>query len=664
MALRLQAEQLLGAIARLEDPAPIPKAAWYQARETGSGLGYRFAKGGLAEGRYLTADMLADGRSIIVFELALQEGPRGPRFTLVFCALNQCQLRIRMPLNAVDQNRWLLGREGAWVKVMCGGDRVDLAHVDRMTLAVMRKVEGPVHFCLTDFQARRDEPARLSDPILTQGHLLDALGQSTLHEWPEKSRSQKEVTARLQAQAAAAARQRLPEGFSRWGGDLSIRFEATGFFRTQHDGKRWWLVDPEGYAFWSSGMDCVRVDTEAAFAGLESALSWVPSLTGPYRAIYSDPNGPRRTINYLAANFLRAFGPREWYAQWAAIALGELRRLGFNTVGNWSDWEIAQRTGTPYVRPLHFAPKRTPMVFRDFPDVFAESFAEDAAEFAQQLQETAGDPALLGYFLMNEPTWGFAAQCPAEGMLVNTPGCETRKLLARFLLQQHGSEGALAAAWGVKASLRTIEEGEWRLPLTDAARADLEAFSTAMVERLFSTLSEACRKVDPNHLNLGARYYTTPPAWALEGMKCFDAFSMNCYQEQVDPRFSEVSEKVGRPVLVGEWHFGALDVGLPASGIGRVEDQKARGKAFRVYVEDAAAQPWCVGVHYFTLYDQSALGRFDGECYNIGFLDVCNRPYDPICNAARAAHERLYQVARGEVLPYCDDPVYLPKLFA
>jgi hypothetical protein len=80
-------------------------------------------------------------------------------------------------------------------------------------------------------------------------------------------------------------------------------------------------------------------------------------------------------------------------------------------------------------------------------------------------------------------------------------------------------------------------------------------------------------------------------------------------------------------------------------------------------VEDAAAKPWCVGVHYFILYDQSALGRFDGECYNIGFLDVCNRPYDALCSAARASHERLYDVATGTVQPFDDAPEYLPKLF-
>ena len=146
--------------------------------------------------------------------------------------------------------------------------------------------------------------------------------------------------------------------------------------------------------------------------------------------------------------------------------------------------------------------------------------------------------------------------------------------------------------------------------------------------------------------------WAVPPAWALRGMACFDVFSVNGYRERVDRSLAVACEAMGCPAIIGEWHFGALDVGLPASGIGRVASQAERGRAYRVYVEDAAAQPWCVGVHYFTLYDQSAMGRGDGENYNIGFLDVCNRPYEPLAAAARKSHERLYELAAGARAPY------------
>jgi hypothetical protein len=185
-----------------------------------------------------------------------------------------------------------------------------------------------------------------------------------------------------------------------------------------------------------------------------------------------------------------------------------------------------------------------------------------------------------------------------------------------------------------------------------------------MAAEFFGKLSAACRKYDPDHLNLGARYHTVPPAWALPAMKSFDVFSMNCYKQSVPAESVEaIHTAIGRPVLIGEWHFGALDAGLPSSGIGRVRDQAARGQAFRYYCEQAATIPACVGVHHFLHYDQSALGRFDGENYNIGFIDVCNRPYEPLCAAARQTHERLYAVAAGEQSAFEDRPEYLPRLF-
>ncbi|UCC68898.1 MAG: hypothetical protein JSV79_02945 [Armatimonadota bacterium] len=663
LLLRLEPEKMLGGLVREDGETPIPDASWYVAEAVGDGVAYRIAPGALAAAEYLTADLLVDGDRTVTFVLALQEGEGGPTFGLSFSALNQCQARLRIPLTAVDQNRWAYAREGAWLKPRCMGDRVDLTKVDRMTITVSMISDRPGRFCLTPVAATAEEPERLREPILPKGPLIDELGQSTLHEWPGKSRSAGEVTERLKAQAAEARTHKLRKSFSRWGGYKGLRFEGTGFFRTHHDGDRWWLVHPEGYAFWSTGMDCVRMNTDAAYGGLESALAWLPEQDGDYGGIYWRTESEARQINYLTANFIRAFGPDGHYAKWSEIALGMLRRLGFNTVGNWSDWQIAKEAGFPYVRPLDSSFRGVPAVFRDFPDVFHTSFQEDAGEFAKQLEETKDDPGFIGYFLMNEPNWGFAQEAAAVGMLFNTPACEARRALRNFLKEKYGSDAGLAAGWGMDVTLAAVGQGEWSRALTEAAKADLEAFSTIMVEKLVGTLSAACKEVDPNHLNLGARYYTVPPRWALEGMKCFDVFSVNGYQQRVRPELEAVSKQVSCPVMIGEWHFGALDMGLPASGIGHVRDQKARGQAYRVYLEDAAAKPWCVGAHWFTLYDESALGRFDGENWNIGFLDVCNRPYEEICEAASASHERLYEVARGEAEPYHEVPEYLPLLF-
>jgi hypothetical protein len=668
MSLILKPKILLGSITQEPGYAPLPKATWYTGMKPLDGLAYSFPAGALAEAHYLNADFLLDGNHLCTFLIVLQEGEEGPQFTLSQGFLNQCQARIRLPLEAVNQNRWRYDRESAWLKPRCGGQRLDLSKVDRMRFEIERmpySVAGPipVRWCMTPFTATVKVPSRLKKPLLPKGPLLDKLGQSTLHKWPEKSRTPKEVTERLKVQLSAADAHNYPDGWSRWGGWKRKKLEATGFFRVAQAEKRWWLVDPLGYVFWSSGLDCVSVDTAACFSGLENALTWMPSRQGSFHEIYSERQRTMPHINYLAANLIRAFG-KDWHTKWVQITLGELRRLGFNTIANWSEWQIARQAGVPYTRPLHPNYEQMPLVYRDFPDVFHPDFKKVCTEFASQLDETREDPAFIGYFLMNEPTWGFAEETPAAGMLFNTPSCYTRTALGQFLHERYGSDTALSSAWGLRATLRQIAEGEWLQALTPQANSDLADFSAIMVNRFFSGLSNACKAVDSHHLNLGVRYYTVPPAWALDGMRHFDVFSMNCYRQKLPAAdMARISESLNQPILIGEWHFGALDAGLPASGIGHVPTQYDRGKAYRFYVEDAATKPWCVGTHYFILYDQSALGRFDGENYNIGFLDVCNRPYEPLAAAARLSHERLYAVALGEIAPYEDAPEYLPMLF-
>ena len=665
LPLILDVVDRLGSLAEDPGPTPLPGAVRYIAPAAGDGLAYRFPAGALAQARYVTADVLLEGDTQVTFVLELAEGEAAPMFAVWFSFLNQCQARIRLPLDLVDQHTRGYPREGAWKNIICQGSRVNLAAVDRCRLRVLRKDSRPSQWCMTPLTAVADEPPRLTDPILPKGKLIDEAGQYMLRDWVGKSRDVNEVTQRLHRQLREAPQAQWPGTFSRWGGFKDIQFDSTGFFRTHHDGKRWWLVDPDGHPFWSAGQDSVGIRPGGAaggYEGIESAITWLPPKDGPYRDAFHEAMGIK-LFSHFQANFIRAFGPSKYYDSWATIAVSQMRSFGFNTFANWSDWQAAKKFRFPYVRQLHPSLPNTPMAFRDMPDVFHPAFIEDAAKYAEPLRESADDPAFIGYFLMNEPQWGFASELPAEAMILNCPHCYSRRALADTLRQKYGTDAALATAWQMPATFAAVADGPWNASFTSQAKADLEAFSTVMVDRFFRTLSDACRKVDANHLNLGGRYYTVPPMWAQKGMGCFDVFGVNGYSQRVRRDLGPLSEALNRPILVGEWHFGALDVGLPGSGIGHVKDQTARGQAYRLYVEDAASLPWCVGVHYFHLYDEPAQGRYDGENWNIGFIDVCGRPYEPLIEAARLAHERMYNVALGRTPPYADEPEYLPLLF-
>ena len=661
----LPVSSLLGEAGRLERPAPLDDAVGYRVAREGDGIEFCFEPGLLAGKAWLAADFLLEGDQLAVLELQLQEGPDGPLFRMSFGLLNQCQARMRMPLSLTDQNVWMHRREGAWLKPLCNGDVVDPARVDRARLRLIRAQETAADFWMTPLVACDDEPPLLEHPLLPKGPLLDALGQSTLRNWPGKTGDADEMVERIKAQRDASRRQKWPDGFGGWGGWKAKPLGEKGFFRTHHDGRRWWLIDPEGLAFFSAGCNCVRAGIDANIEHLADALSWLPEADDPrFGEARRARIGGRTTMDYLRANLMRALGPKRFKTAWNRMVPGLLKQFGFNTVANWSDIEMASEARLPYVVPLQERFSRTPRIFRDMPDVYDERFALDLTDYAAQLEPLVDDRAMIGYFLMNEPTWGFAAQSPAAGMLYTTDRCESRNALAGWLRQRHGDDRCLAEAWQMDVTLDAVRAGIWHQPLTEAARRDLDAFSTILVEKLFAGMSQACRKVDPNHLNLGIRYYTVPPAWALEPMRRFDVFSMNCYAPRPPVEaIAPVSKLLNLPVILGEWHFGSLDAGLPASGIGHVRTQADRGRAYRAYLEAAAAEPWCVGSHWFTLYDQSALGRFDGENYNIGFLDVCHRIYDEIATAARTAHGRMYGVADGQAKPFADAPEYLERLF-
>ena len=147
--------------------------------------------------------------------------------------------------------------------------------------------------------------------------------------------------------------------------------------------------------------------------------------------------------------------------------------------------------------------------------------------------------------------------------------------------------------------------------------------------------------------------------------RVFDVYSHNIYSYVPEPAFLDrLHQLTGRPILLGEFHFGAPGGGLSA-GLGQTRDQLERGVAYRYYLENAAAHPALIGAHWFQWWDQPNTGRSDGENYNIGLVDVTDRPYPEMVAAMQASHARLFAVhsaaeppfdrlpeGRGEVIPY------------
>ena len=154
--------------------------------------------------------------------------------------------------------------------------------------------------------------------------------------------------------------------------------------------------------------------------------------------------------------------------------------------------------------------------------------------------------------------------------------------------------------------------------------------------------------MDENHMILGMRWAWISDPDLVTGWENFDVFSINCYAQDPTKNIEQVIRLgVDLPVLIGEFHFGALDAGPVSTGLEGVVSQRDRGVAYRYYCEKVAAHPNGVGCHYFQCYDQFVLGRFDGENYNIGLFDICSRPYREMLEEVWQCSCEIYDVKFG-----------------
>lgn len=461
---------------------------------------------------------------------------------------------------------------------------------------------------------------------------VDRFGQFRHADWPGKVHDEQELIAYRRSEEAWLDKHGdspIP-GADRFGGwSAGPKLSATGSFRTEKIDGKWWLVDPDGHLFYSHGIVGVRTVSDTGISGRERYFEWLPPRDdavysscwlrygrGADRSFYRD-FGPYDAFSFPRANCLRKYGA-DWEKGFAPLAHRRLRAWGVNTIGNWSDGRMMTPGRTPYTDWIESCgPKLNSKGGHRIPDVFAREFAANLECAAAKRAKVSGnDPWCIGWFVDNEISWGVKDD-----------------ELARFVLASPSNQPA-RIAFVKRLEARGIDP-------SDVPYGELCAFSREFEERYFSVVRATVKKHAPNRLYLGCRFLRrkADAVWRTASRYC-DVVSVNVYRDVPAIDLPEGAED--RPLLIGEFHFGALDRGVINAGLVPVADQRARAASYKRYVRAALSSNRIVGAHWFLWRDQPLTGRSDGECFQAGFLDVTDRPYPEMVKASRELARELY----------------------
>lgn len=401
-----------------------------------------------------------------------------------------------------------------------------------------------------------------------------------------------------------------------WGGLKNHSLGTSGFFRATKDKNRWWLVDPSGNAFFSIGVNSVR-----------------PGLS-----------------KFTREQCLKRFGNE---TAWAEKTVKDLKALGFNTLGAWSNIRLLRATSDPLpycsmgteaiggLAPTGFLQsfarihKLGNMGYghwkypNDCLPVFHPAFPEFCERAASDFKTVANDPFLIGYFTDNE---------------LNLPVLKNYLELDDTIKEMESSRSAAWDWW-------TKRKGGMA-PLKEITEEDEEAWVEYVFSYYFRIVTAAIRRYDSNHLILGSRFHgkvSRNPGAFRAAAASVDVISVNLYKvwQPEKERFSSWAQWADKPILVTEWYAKAEDSGLSnKKGAGwLVKTQEDRAQFYQTFTLGLMRQPNSVGFHWFRYTDDDPPDNgdlADEALSNKGIYTNFFLPYAPLATAIRTVNRHAY----------------------
>lgn len=532
-----------------------------------------------------------------------------------------------------------------------GQAKTDLSAIDQVKITI--NYPDNKHTLVID-NIRATNPIRWVD---AEGFLpfVDRFGQYKHAHWPGKTLSVDDLRQQAIAEDHALAANPGPKHFNQYGGwKEGPQLKATGRFRAEKYNDVWWLVDPDGRLFWSHGVGVVHSSTASTgITDREDYFEWLPKKQAPYRAFYSKAGrashgyyktlAERETYNFTASNLYQKYG-KNWKQEFDRVAHARLRSWGMNTLGVASDQQLCEAGITPYTETVWVRGTKKIAASKGywgkFHDVFDPSFRKQVKLALSNRQHAVNDPWCLGFFIENELSWG-AEGSLALATLASPADQPAKTVFLNDLKAKYATIGALNKVWGTSHVSWDALLAATETPNKAKAWEDLRVFYQKIVETYFSTVHDELAAVAPDAMYLGCRL-----AWANSDIvirtaaKYTDVISMNKYQYNVTN--VGLPEGVDSPIVIGEFHFGSLDRGALHLGVVEASSQSHRGELYTEYVESALLNPYIVGTHWFQYGEQPPTGRGDGENYNVGIVDLADKPFPELVKHVKELGYKMY----------------------
>lgn len=164
--------------------------------------------------------------------------------------------------------------------------------------------------------------------------------------------------------------------YSKYGGYKQKRVNGTGFFRTQKIDGRWWLVDPEGYVFLTTGCCCENINNGGEIFYAEHRQTLYKEL--PSQDVINKVTNASKLWGGTANSFglwnvYRRYGD-SFETKAVDNLLNRMARWGLNTIGMWSTANVIKPHRKAFQRRFTDSGRLIESSLMGLPDVYASDY--------------------------------------------------------------------------------------------------------------------------------------------------------------------------------------------------------------------------------------------------------------------------------------------------